>query len=183
MEDSSYVVHVFFPHDEDGKVAPGEEPPIRIFTSENPGFKNKCPESCIWEGTMTLTGKDGLTVILKSNYFQSRSVILKNTKTSTNWMTTGWYVRYEMLSQDAHADLNGKVLRLTNAKTKEVEEYEYVDSGRGPRFLFKKLEDGTRELQPDWRMIHPDVYKAWCREVGEYDTYLWGFQRYLVLVE
>jgi hypothetical protein len=171
MDTPPYHVHVFFPYDEDqGDV---QNPPIRICVSRPVPSGRGMFSHCVGDSMFFKDDQTNKQLVVKSTYHEGRMVQINPGVHET----TGWYTRYELEFQNPGVDLKGDEITLVDIETGVAENYEVVNSGRGPRFLFKNIH-GVRELQK-WHCIHPDVYTSMCRNVGKQDQYVWAYQRFL----
>lgn len=176
-QEPAYWVHVFFPYDKDGMVKPGETPPIRICVARSVPSTSYAANKARFGDDMEVVFEDynNRKLILRRDSYKGRMVEMRPGLHSA----TGGYSTYSLAHQDAGVDLGGEDLDMYDIETKQHEVLEYVSSGCGPHFLFKEHADGTRTLLTGWHRLHPSVYAHRVGEVGKYDKYLWGYERYL----
>lgn len=176
METAKYWVHVIYPHDEDQ--GPDCKTPIRIIVSKPAKERQSHPDNG-WEGngTFVFRDKEGKTLVLNQEYKNGRMVKIRG----TSYNPTGWYHLYSLKSQDPGFQLGGEELTLWDIDTGLPEVFEFVNSGRGPEFLFGRNPDGTLKFIDGWNRIHPDVYHGnFCKRVEEkQDAYAFGYQRHV----
>jgi hypothetical protein len=177
MDTAKYWVHVVYPHDEDqGPQSSADEMTVYI-SLPVPWPSARAHKSELTSPGVILWDATGKKLTVKSKYMDSRMTVIKRSETSTTYQSTGWYNIDESITQDEGVDLRGVQLSLLNVKTMQTEIFEYVESGRGPQILFRKV-DGKYELVKGWQCIHPDVYKHTARWRREQDAYQWGYQRH-----